>query len=436
MIRYLLIIGALIGLSWYSIERYYDSQIIGVITEAADAEIKGNHSKSKSLTSHVKNKFGRNSIDSLIGHIGKKKAPVLEKQICQQILGELSMKYSRGTQNSAATLELLRALDKSFDIDFELLDFVSAVKLSESRDPWDRLAAVKAIGYLKKQDGLRTIKILLSDPYWLVRVECLKTLLKMSDNSFLSKAIEMIADPVPEVQVQAAVASEVMSEGNYSGSLFKALEKLCDSDFAAAARAYGQMNNPKVYPILAEKMTSPDPKVSIAAAAALARLGNDKGLNYIKIAIVDGDSNRRRLAAASLSGVESEDVVNMLIIASSDSEAAVRVAAISSLGDYKGPKVFSVLKAALTDKDPEILAVTLTALGKTGLIKAGELIGNFLKHTNEKVVKAAVNSVVKLQDEGAVPNLVKLLNSDHRAYRILAWNGLKKLTGKEYDLPD
>ena len=263
MFKYLFIIVALIGLSYVSVEKYYDSKVVALLKMATSAEMDGNHPDAESHLVRIESEFGRNCMSNLISHIHDPLAPVLEKKLSQKVLRRLSSSYSRGTYNSGATVELLTAIEKNFDIDFELMDFVTAVKTAEGDDPYNRVAAAKALGFLKKKDGVRTLAVLLEDPYWKVRVEALKALVSIDDTSLNNTVLSMIEDPVSEVQSEAAYTSVILSHGNYSDTLFSSLDRLAQIDFKAAARAYSYMNTPRALTILESRLSSADPAIAI-----------------------------------------------------------------------------------------------------------------------------------------------------------------------------
>ena len=434
--KYFLIIVALIGLGLYSINRYFDSKVENYIRKAAEAEITGDHSKCKFILMTIETELGRNSIDALIKQVNDGKTPGVERQLCQRLLQQLGSKYGRGSGSSTATQELLRAVEKNIDIDYELLDFSTAVKMAADKDPFKRLAAIKALNYMKKKDGLRTITDSLNDAYWMVKIESLKALISLDASSSLDSVIKMIKDPVPAVSEQAALTSAVLSKGNCSAALLEALIKLSETDFSSAAKAFGKFKSPKINSLLKEKMSSIDSLIAIEAAASLAQQSNQEGFDFLKKSFLSGNASIRKSTVEAMSRIENDKVLTILVLASNDREVPVRVAAMNSLGEYDNQKALAILKASLTDKEPEVICAAIFAISKRGTLEAGDLISRFFKANNSSILQATVKASVKLNDERAVPYLERLLRSQDRAVRIVAWNGLKKLTGKEYILAD
>lgn len=208
----------------------------------------------------------------------------------------------------------------------------------------------------------------------------------------------------------------------------------------------------------AEGLKSSDPKVRIKAAKDLAKTGTPSDVPALAALIHDPEADVRREIVMALGAIHAAESLDPLITATHDEDKNVRNAAIENLvnyyvgsseaGGFLGvwKNMWSKAKGRFTQDDlkidpavrvePKVVAALVESLNNTqayeasrraarglGVLLAREAVPDLVKgahSADEELALECLNSLLKIKDLSAGPQLVDLLGSDSEEVKLQA----------------
>lgn len=191
---------------------------------------------------------------------------------------------------------------------------------------------------------------------------------------------------------------------------------------AAAATSLGQLNNPRVLPVLLRMLRDGNPAPREAAIAALASLG-EPALNPLLEARQREEEAVRtgtHLALARLAQKFKADLLSQ--------DLEVRLAAIEALGRIGNPALARSLTPLLTDSEEKVRLTVARVLERLGNPATKGALRGVLQRPEETaaVRLAATIALGKMGDEEALQMLVENLASSEEAVRVPAAQALRE----------
>jgi HEAT repeat protein/cyclophilin family peptidyl-prolyl cis-trans isomerase len=198
---------------------------------------------------------------------------------------------------------------------------------------------------------------------------------------------------------------------------------------AFAAKGLGALRDRSAVPVLLPLLTGSDSGAQIESIRALGRIGDPAAAQpLLRIAQGDGATPQARLEAlAALGSVRAAGVADALVDMLSDRSPAIRAAALRSSAALDPDGFVAVLSGLDADPDWRVriaLASILSTLPtRTGLPRLNAMLAD----TDQRVVAAVLNALVKIGAPNAGSLLLDHLSADDPVVRAAAAAGLGEL---------
>jgi HEAT repeat protein len=189
---------------------------------------------------------------------------------------------------------------------------------------------------------------------------------------------------------------------------------------AAAARALGELHDPRAVLPLLMATADPDAEVRKATAAALTALGEPLGKAIVDC--LDGSASAQR----ELLRRHDPRAIDPLAQALTGKDGALRRAAAGALGAW-GEDGVPALRRALQSPDRDVRALAAGALGEVGGAQAVELLVSALDDPDWDVRAAAAGALATIGDRRAVVPLLALTADRDAEAREAAGKALTEL---------
>lgn len=175
-----------------------------------------------------------------------------------------------------------------------------------------------------------------------------------------------------------------------------------------AARALGDLGDPKAIDPLVDALKDRYRPVRDFAAEALGKLGGDpRGVEVFLEYVKDSKSMAREEGATALGKIGDRSAAEALIALLNDESFFVRQSAMISLGKIGDMRATEPLIPLLKDEDKDIRESASSALGSLGDVRAVEPLIQTLKDESPRVRYHAADSLGKLGDARAVEALIE-----------------------------
>jgi HEAT repeat protein len=170
-----------------------------------------------------------------------------------------------------------------------------------------------------------------------------------------------------------------------------------------------------------------DEGVRQAAARALGEIKDPRAVEPLSAALKDERFSVRQAAAEALGKIKDPRAVEPLSAALKDAEGRVRLAAAEALGKIKDPRAVEPLIAALTDKNSDVRAAATEALVKIGAPAVETLIAALKDAEWRGVRQAAAEALGAIGDARAMETLIAALKDKDSDVRQAAAEALGHL---------
>jgi HEAT repeat protein/cyclophilin family peptidyl-prolyl cis-trans isomerase len=198
---------------------------------------------------------------------------------------------------------------------------------------------------------------------------------------------------------------------------------------AFAVKGLGALKDRAAGPTLVPLVGSPDRGVAVEAIRALGRIGDSRAAGPL-LAIVEAqkpDPVLRLEAVGALGGVQQAGVLDALLDASSDPNPAVRAAALRATAQYDPDNFVAVLSGLDPDPNWSVRAAIATALGTLPPDVALPRLTTLLEDKDQRVVRTALTSLVKLRAPNAAKLALDHLKADDPVVRAASAAGVGEL---------
>jgi HEAT repeat protein len=293
----------------------------------------------------------------------------------------------------------------------------AAVKRGES--PWIRLALADGLAHFDGEEPRVALINMLGDSEAAVRAASATSLVKISSPDPKSEASQrsLIALIGALKKETVPLVVTTITDG------LSVFDRARVADLLLDARTEGKLS-PTILGVLAasgvtaesetSQLTAGNAAEQIRAAERLSRLGDPRAVAPLIDALTGAKELQVRVKSAeALGALRDRHAVEPLISASHAPEAQLRTAAVTALGLIGDHVAAEALFVAVRDSEPAVREAGLHALAAFGI--SVERVSSDLSSSNWQVRAAAVTTLARLGDRGAVPPIVSALkDSDSR----------------------
>ena len=297
-----------------------------------------------------------------------------DKGAAKRLLG-----YARSKDLAVSFKAGLTLADISAPGDTKAIAALKALAAHEAElPPLSGALLLTKLAALRDAASRKVLTSLLDSDNESVRLAAAEGLARLGDDAGKKVMADVLANPGSPNRLVAAVAQIPLGE---YGGVELLTEKLASKDADAetkrlAARALGEIGQPKSLDALVPLAHDKDWTVRIAAAGAIvAIVGLDPvvlaqaSVDWTKSALGSEDLAVRKAAAGVLSDIPAKDAVPLLAQAIADKNPEVRLAASRSAGKIKSADAAARVAAVVKDeKDPAVKEQQVRALGEIGAV--------------------------------------------------------------------
>jgi hypothetical protein len=203
----------------------------------------------------------------------------------------------------------------------------------------------------------------LKDEYPAIRAEAAKALGELKDPRAVDPLIEALRDDDINTTVFARISLGEIG----SSAVDPLIQALQDKDYqvrSRAAYALGLIEDDRAVEPLIKVLSDDDWVVRENAAEALGMIRDERAVEPLIKALLDEEWLVRENAAEALGKVKDGRAVEPLILATKDDDYLVRKKAAESLGEIGDLRAVEALKEALNDENSSVQSVAKEALAK------------------------------------------------------------------------
>lgn len=292
----------------------------------------------------------------------------------------------------------------------------------EDADDATREEAARALADLADPATLEPLLRAIEDEYWSVRFHAGWGLARIGDPRGVEALITLFNDPIIEVRNETVAAMAATAARAHLGTavvdrLIKALKDERWRVREQAAKACGEIKDPRAVDALIAACRERDGAVKSAAAEALGKIGDPKAVPVLVKQFRDSSKTVRETAGTALVAI-GQPSVEPLIEQLKDKDFVVRCHAARALGgmttDYqigrpwvRESRVVEALMEALKDPDRAVREDATIALGMIGDPRAVDALIEAMK--DGAVKRHAITSLGMIGDARALPAVLNAL---------------------------
>jgi HEAT repeat protein len=336
-----------------------------------------------------------------------------------QVTKALRSQYSDDRQQALKTL-LEFGDNRALPALLALANDDDAVKRGDS--PWIRLALANGLAHFDGEEPRIALINMLSDPEAAVRAASATSLVKISGSDPKSDSSQrsLLALIGALKKETTPIVVTAITDG------LSVFDRARVADLLLDARTADGKLSPTILGVLAASGITPESETSqlsagnaaeqIRAAERLSRLGDARAVSPLIEALTGArDLQVRVKAAEALGALRDRHAVEPLINASHAPEAELRTAAVSALGLIGDHLAAEALFVAVRDNEPSVREAGLRSLAAFGI--SVERVSSDLSSSNWQVRAAAVTTLARLGDRGAVPPIASALKDNDSRVR-------------------
>ena len=205
-----------------------------------------------------------------------------------------------------------------------------------------------------------------------------------------------------------------------------ALQGPDDDTREEAARALGELKDPRAVTPLISALGDQNHFVRREAAKSLGRLGDERAIPALIQALKDDDRAGREGAAEGLADMK-EKALGPLISALKDPDWHVRMGVLVSLRIIGDKKAIPEITAALTDENRFVRREAVKSLGRIGDERMVGPLADALKDEDRSVRMRAVGALAKQGGDAVIGPLIGALEDSDSGVRLRAVQALEEL---------
>ncbi|MGA2244332.1 MAG: HEAT repeat domain-containing protein [Verrucomicrobiota bacterium] len=259
----------------------------------------------------------------------------------------------------------------------------------KDKEPNIRSAAAKALMRFQDRRAVEPLVKMLRDTAPVARAAAAETLGHLGDPVAVNHLVGFLRDADPVVRTIAARSLErlgwkpgtdshrvlqILAMGNLHQlvalgpegvtPLLDLLRNGAPNKQFAAAKALGEINDPRVRPAMIEALRKPSPAVRIAALGTLERLAEPTAFSEVEKLLLDGNPSVRGAAVEAASRCGGTRAVPALLRCLKDSSWEVRQAAANALGYLGERSAVDGLCGLIGDPDRDVRESVINALAQ------------------------------------------------------------------------
>lgn len=208
--------------------------------------------------------------------------------------------------------------------------------------------------------------------------------------------------------------------------VIRALQSPDDDTREEAARALGELKDPRAVTPLLSALDDPNHYVRREAAKSLGHLGDERAIPALINALKDNDRSGREGAAEGLADMK-EKALGPLVTALKDPDWHVRMGVLISLRIIGDKKVISDIIGALKDENRFVRREAVKSLGRIGDERIIVPLTDALKDEDRSVRMRAVGALGKCGGDAVIEPLIGALNDNDSGVRLRAVQALEEL---------
>lgn len=316
--------------------------------------------------------------------------------------------------------------------------FLYLVSALGDKDEGTRLAAIKIFGWLGeyksakeladfldtelKEEAMHTLSTIgrkairpllekLPNSNAQIREGIARIFGEIGDRNAVASLIGMISDENGHVRQQAAVALGKIKDRSCS----RPLTRLLGDEYAnvqdAAVEAISTINDKSIIPLLLELLESQKSTIRCNAVRLLGRLGASEAMDKLSLALKDEDQNIRKTAIEAIGFLHGPGVEHALLLALTDETPSVRLSTLGIIIKRRDLDLIDHIIPLISDGDIWVRAAMARGLGERLGKEAKKLLLDLLRDKVGVVQIAALETLAKIKDREAIPEIKKLLKS-------------------------
>lgn len=313
----------------------------------------------------------------------------------------------------------------------------------EAPDPEVRAEIIQSLGKIRSEDGISVIGTAMTDDDdFRVRLAAADVIARWPRNEWyrtLIMAVSFENEPVVMKRILEAIDNnnvdfwERMERAMRIEGIERRIEacdllvKLDDPRAIELMRPYvkdpnvevrrkiafslGTIRKPECVPLLREALNDQDSRVRHTALTALGEIATDESVDaIIQVLTNHRDLSMRRNAATMIGNLKAKRAIGALSRYIDAEDSSLRGRVITSLGQIGDPSVVPVLKRQFERGNLQDKVNVVSALGLIGGPEAVRMARANLDHEEPVLREMSCYVIGKLQDTGAVPNLIVRLD--------------------------
>jgi HEAT repeat protein len=210
--------------------------------------------------------------------------------------------------------------------------------------------ALGQIGDKKTTEDL--IKVLESEKSSLVKLECIKALIKIRDEKSIEVLLKTLKDDNASVRSASAIGLGMLKSKEAISNLMQALHDMDSEVRMNAIDSLAEIGATEAIPAIVKKLKDPEATVKRHAVGALGVISSPEAVDELISMLNDGDAITRMMAAWSLAEI-GEASIEKIISLLQNSKTDSRYFALEALGLIKSPKSVPVLESLASDPSSE-----------------------------------------------------------------------------------
>jgi hypothetical protein len=205
----------------------------------------------------------------------------------------------------------------------------------------------------------------------------------------------------------------------------RALQSLDDDTREEAARALGELKDPRGVTPLISALKDPNHYVRREAAKSLGHLGDERAIPVLINALKDDDRSGREGAAEGLAEMK-DKALDPLIKSLKDPDWHVRMGALVSLRIIGDKKVISDIIDTLKDENRFVRREAVKSLGRIGDERMVVPLTEALRDEDRSVRMRAVGALAKYGGDSTIEPLIEALKDSDSGVRLRAVQALEE----------
>ena len=292
-----------------------------------------------------------------------------------------------------------------------------------------RLAVVEKLAETFDEKAVSLLILALDDKHAEVRCVAAKALVRYHDRRAVEPLIHVLSDTEP---LARAAAAETLGRLGDPLAVNPLAAVLRDADPVVRGIAARSLNRLGWQPVTDSQRVLHI--LALGSLYQLTALGPEGGGHLLEV-LRNGTPNKQFTAAKALGEVSDPRVLPAMLVALKNHTPVVRVAALDNLAHLGDPSTYSEVEKLLSDANANVRLAAVEAVTGCGGVRAVPALVKCLKDTSWEVRQKAADALGLLGERSAVDGLCLLVQDPDRDVRESAIAALGQLGGRAALLP-